>query len=83
LSGITLIGPSYGGTVATSVADRARDRVRRLIYLDAFIGENGKNQYDLTGRVVGPDTPWQFPPIPLPADTPDEDRRWVTAHRSP
>jgi pimeloyl-ACP methyl ester carboxylesterase len=83
LSDITLIGHSYGGTVATSVADRARDRIRRLIYLDAFIGENGKSQYDLIGRVVGPDTPWQVPPIPIPADTPDEDRRWMTAHRSP
>lgn len=31
------IGHSYGGMVATGVADRARDRVAQLIYLDAFV----------------------------------------------
>ena len=33
---VILIGHSYGGMVATGVADRARDRIARLIYLDAF-----------------------------------------------
>jgi pimeloyl-ACP methyl ester carboxylesterase len=36
LSRINLIGHSYGGMVATGVADRARTRVVQLIYLDAF-----------------------------------------------
>lgn len=82
LSDVTLIAHSYGGTVATSVADRARDRIRRLIYLDAFVPENGKSQYQLIGKAVAPDAPWQVPPIPIPADTPDADRRWINAHRS-
>jgi pimeloyl-ACP methyl ester carboxylesterase len=33
---VTLIGHSYGGMVATGVADRAPDRIARLIYLDAL-----------------------------------------------
>jgi pimeloyl-ACP methyl ester carboxylesterase len=37
LGDIALLGHSYGGMVATAVADRARDRVRHLIYLDAFV----------------------------------------------
>ena len=33
LSEVVLIGHSYGGMVATGVADRARDRVAQSIYL--------------------------------------------------
>lgn len=82
LSDITLLAHSYGGTVATGVADQAGDRIRRLIYLDAFVPENGKSQYETIGRIVGPGTPWLVPPRPIPPDTPDEDRRWMEAHRS-
>jgi pimeloyl-ACP methyl ester carboxylesterase len=35
LRDIVLIGHSYGGMVATGVADRARDRITQLIYIDA------------------------------------------------
>ena len=37
LRDIVLVGHSYGGMVATGVADRARDRVTQLIYVDAFV----------------------------------------------
>lgn len=83
LSDVTLIAHSYGGTVATGVADRAGGRIRRLIYLDAFVPEDGKSQYQLIGRTVGPDTPWLVPPPPVPPDTKEADRRWLEAHRSP
>src|ERR1700692_1933229 len=36
-----LVGHSYGGIVARHVADRMPDRIRSLIYLDAFVPENG------------------------------------------
>ena len=39
LRDVVLIGHSYGGMVATGVADRARDRIAQLIYLDAFVPE--------------------------------------------
>ncbi len=39
---VALIGHSYGGMVATGVADRAPDRVAKLIYLDAFVPPMGK-----------------------------------------
>src|ERR1700722_3986586 len=41
LRDIVLIGHSYGGMVATGVADRARDRIAQLICLDAFVPKNG------------------------------------------
>src|SRR5437762_13305351 len=42
LRDIVLIGHSYGGMVATGVADRARDRVVQLIYVDAFVPKEGQ-----------------------------------------
>lgn len=47
LSGIVLLGHSYGGMVATGVADRARERVTQLIYLDAFVPRDGQSLFDL------------------------------------
>jgi pimeloyl-ACP methyl ester carboxylesterase len=40
---IVLLGHSYGGMVATGVADRVRDRIAQLIYLDAFVPEDGQS----------------------------------------
>src|SRR5271157_4298241 len=43
LSDIVLCGHSYGGAVVTGAADRVPDRIRSLVYLDAFVPENGEN----------------------------------------
>jgi pimeloyl-ACP methyl ester carboxylesterase len=47
LQNIVLIGHSYGGMVATGVADRARDKIAQLIYLDAFVPRDGEALFDL------------------------------------
>ena len=47
LHDVILLGHSYGGMVITGVADRIPERVSRLIYLDAFLPENGES---LMGR---------------------------------
>jgi pimeloyl-ACP methyl ester carboxylesterase len=39
---VVLVGHSYGGMVVTGAADRVPARIRRLVYLDAFVPENGK-----------------------------------------
>src|SRR5471030_397902 len=44
---VILIGHSYGGMVATGVADRARDRISQLIYLDASVPKDGQSLFDL------------------------------------
>jgi len=41
-----LLGHSYGGMVVTGAADRCASRLRRLVYLDAFVPENGKCALD-------------------------------------
>lgn len=42
LAEVILLGHSYGGMVVTGAADRAAGRIKHLIYLDAFVPENGK-----------------------------------------
>ena len=42
LTGVVLVGHSYGGMVVTGVASRVPQRIRRLVYLDAFVPEDGK-----------------------------------------
>lgn len=49
LRGVTLVGHSYGGMVITGVADRVPDRISRLVYLDAFVPEDGDSAQSLIG----------------------------------
>ena len=42
-----LVGHSYGGMVITGAADRIPERIKALVYLDAFLPENGKAVLDL------------------------------------
>ena len=44
-----LAGHSYGGMVITGVAARLGDRIDALVYLDAFVPEDGQSLWDLTG----------------------------------
>ena len=92
LADVNLIGHSYGGMVATGVADRARDRIAQLIYLDAFAPTNGQAVFDL----VPPDiaakmeagakasqSGFGIPSNPMPSDTSPEDQAWAGPRRLP
>src|SRR5262249_29796016 len=89
LSDIVLIGHSYGGMVATGVADRARERIAQLIYLDAFVPQDGQCLHDLVppeARQRQLDTAkagdgWRVPPNPTPPDTAGPDLKWLTERR--
>lgn len=90
LQGVVLIGHSYGGMVATGVADRARDKVDKLVYLDAFAPEEGEGLFDLVptahadamrAKAAAEGEGWRVPPNPMPPDTPDEDRAWAAPRR--
>lgn len=90
LRDVVLIGHSYGGMVATGVADRARDRVAQLIYLDAFVPGDGEALVDLTpgerdrllGSVKAGDG-WRVTPNPTPPDTSPDDLAWISKFRMP
>lgn len=49
-----LMGHSYGGMVITGVADRVPDRIKSLVYVDAFLPENGESLNSMTGGRVRP-----------------------------
>ena len=46
LRDVILVGHSYGGMVITGVADRAADRIRELVYLDAAHPGDGQSLLD-------------------------------------
>ena len=47
LHDIVLVGHSYGGMVITGVADRIPERIASLVYLDAFVPEDGQALTDI------------------------------------
>ena len=52
LHDVILVGHSYGGMVITGVADRAADRIGRLVYLDAANPVNGQSLVDVAGPMI-------------------------------
>jgi pimeloyl-ACP methyl ester carboxylesterase len=68
LSDIVLVGNSYGGMVISGVADRVPEKVASLVYLDAFVPENGQSLFSLlplTGVLpTAPGEDWLVVPIP-------------------
>lgn len=91
LSDVHLIAHSYGGMVATGVADRIPERITQIIYLDAFVPRSGQALLDLVdasaarrmrdGAKAGDG--WRVPPNPIPPDTSAEDRGWIERFRMP
>src|SRR5207248_8324547 len=87
LRDIVLVGHSYGGMVATGVADRARDLISQLIYLDAFVPEDGQSLLDLNEpararmQELVRAGEWRVAANPTPPDTAGAGPRWLTERR--
>jgi ribulose-5-phosphate 4-epimerase/fuculose-1-phosphate aldolase len=79
LTDIVLVGHSYGGMVVSGVADRTPERIRHLVYLDAFVPADGQSLFDLGGgpRQSAPPSDWRLPPLQSsqPLDAWHERRR--------
>jgi pimeloyl-ACP methyl ester carboxylesterase len=52
LGDVILVGHSYGGMVITGIADRAADRIGKLVYLDAANPVNGQSLVDVSGPII-------------------------------
>ncbi|HXZ63443.1 MAG TPA: alpha/beta hydrolase [Streptosporangiaceae bacterium] len=76
LTDIVLLGYSYGGMVVTGAVSHLADRVRHLVYLDAFVPADGQSLYDLTGqrggRVLALGQQWLVPARSREYDDPAE-----------
>jgi pimeloyl-ACP methyl ester carboxylesterase len=86
LSDVVLCGHSYGGCVVSGVADRVSERIRALVYLDAFVLQNGQSLHDtLTPahrnsqlEAAARGEGWKVPPIPAEFfNVNAADRDWV------
>jgi len=85
LQEVVLVGHSYGGMVIAGVAEKAGTRLAQLVYLDAFLPENGKALKDYTpanldeaARTKGEG--WRLPPQGSPRDfgvTNERDIAWM------
>lgn len=94
LKDVYLVGHSFGGRSISGVADRAPGRLRRLVYLDAGLPENGKSAFDLMASDVrdarlkaaqefsgGLSMP---PPPPTSFGVTDAgDMAWIESHLTP
>ncbi len=92
LNDVILIGHSYGGMVATGVADRARARIAKLVYLDAFAPKDGQAIFDLVPPDIAAkmragaqasESGYGIPSNPMPSDTAPEDQAWAAPRRHP
>ena len=76
LDDLVLLGFSYGGMVVTGALEHVRDRVRELVYLDAFVPADGQSVADLGGITLngppGIDVEWSIPPGHRDYDDPTE-----------
>lgn len=92
LSEVILCGHSYGGAVISGAADRIPERIRALVYLDAFVLDDGESVFDMLGAAANATRErakthgdgWKTTPIPAEAFGVNEaDRAWVNAQCTP
>ena len=87
LSNVILCGHSYGGCVISGVADRMPERIAALVYLDAFVLDDGQCLNDTIPQDVRRERlaqakevgeGWKLPPIPAEEfNVNSNDRDWV------
>jgi pimeloyl-ACP methyl ester carboxylesterase len=87
LSDVVLCGHSYGGCVISGVADRIPDQIGALVYLDAFVLEDGESLHQILPPVdqnaqaegaLREGEGWKVPPIPAEAfQVNAQDAAWV------
>lgn len=76
LSDVVLVGYSYGGMVVTGCVDYIGERVKHLVYLDAFVPGDGQSLLTLTGAqqegapLPLPGADWLRQPMPRSYDDP-------------
>jgi pimeloyl-ACP methyl ester carboxylesterase len=93
LDSVVLCGHSYGGCVITGVADRMPEKLRALVYLDAFFLDNGESLHEALPPFVRDSQVasanetgdgWRVAPITAEFfNVNAADRAWVNAQCTP
>ena len=99
LEDFVLVGHSYGGMVISGVADKVRDKIRHIVYLDAAVPRDGETMIsqgpsrsadmlaatELQLRALAPDgiAMQAFPPEFLGIPTDHPGYGWVARHMTP
>jgi pimeloyl-ACP methyl ester carboxylesterase len=95
LSGVVLVGWSYGGMVVAGAADRAPEQIAHVVYLDSDVPRDGETSVppgqhaarEALARDHGEG--WRVPPAVtraeplLVGELPEEQRRWIAARLVP
>jgi pimeloyl-ACP methyl ester carboxylesterase len=90
LQGIVLVGHSYGGWVVSGVAEQMLPAISAIVFLDAFMPENGQKGLDLNSErskaeIAGALQKGDVSRPPPPATTwnvNEKDRAWVDAKQT-
>ena len=86
LHDVVLLGFSYGGFVVTGALEHVAGRVGHLVFLDAFVPDDGDSVFGLTGRPLPTRSTsvrsWLVPPVPRDFDDPAE-AEFANARRTP
>ena len=85
LTDIILCGHSYGGMVISGVSEKvAPGVIGSIVFLDAFLPDNGKALIDYVGAMAGSDQTGPVKPPPAAAfQVNAADRAWVDAECTP
>jgi pimeloyl-ACP methyl ester carboxylesterase len=82
LNGIVLVGHSYGGLVITGAAEKIAPKIASIVYLDAFIPDNGQSMDDIVKRKLPKTgTAKPFPAKALKVNA--KDQAWVDSKMTP
>lgn len=86
LRDITLVGFSYGGFVVSGSIEHIGDRVRHLVFLDAFVPDDGDTLFGLVGRstteTIGVGDDWLVQPPSRQFDD-ESEASFMNARRTP
>ena len=92
LHNVILVGHSYGSMVIAGVAERAVSRLTHLVYLDAFVSQDGQSLFDtrpdkgapVRERAEKAGDGWQLPAGGSTFGVTDEtDVQWLAARLTP
>ena len=84
LRDVVLVGHSYGGMVVTGAVEKIGDRVRHLVYLDAFVPADGQAVYAVNGAPPPVLNEGVFTVQPIPRPLPDKsEEAWLGERRRP